>query len=79
MQLNQVEQKDAVRWFWGALIFAITLSYLIQRFDWYKLTNTKEVEHAAMLKELRDAQASLPVTHLDDRTLINPTADFTNK
>lgn len=77
MQLNPVEQKDAVRWFWGALIFAITLSYLIQRFDWYKLTNTKEQEHAAMLKELRDAQSGLPVPHLDDRTLISPTSDIT--
>ncbi len=72
MQLNPAEQRDAVKWFWGSLIFAIALSFFVQRFDWYKLTNTKEEEHNAALQELRNAQSSLPVSALDDRTVIEP-------
>ena len=69
-QLEQIEAKSAVRWFFGAGLFAILLVIALYAIDNRLSNSTRERDLGNTLKQLRGAQAALPGRVTDERQLM---------
>jgi hypothetical protein len=76
MELNQKEVRGGFTWLVCAGSIAILFSAALYLTDNYKEGSTlRDQQHNAQLKELRDAQASLPGRVTDERQVLTLTIE----
>lgn len=59
MELNHEDQSAGYKWFFGAGIFAVLLSFVLATVDFNLSTSKAEQQLGEKLKELRTAQTTL--------------------
>jgi len=69
-QIEQIESKAALRWFFGAGLVAVLLVVALYTIDHRLSTSPRERELGDTLRKLRGAQAALPGRVTDNRQLM---------